>query len=101
MVLSCVALSLVDVVGLIHFWGLTIDTISCVSVVLVIGLCIDYSAHIGHAFIVSTVRASTELRKSGLMKFISAVLIALPGPAWVLLNCFAKTFSSVYHFVGK
>ena len=55
MVLSCVALSLVDVVGVIHFWGLTIDTISCVSVVLVIGLCIDYSAHIGHAFIVSVV----------------------------------------------
>ncbi len=53
-VLTCVALTLVDVVGLIHFWGLTIDTISCVSIILVIGLCVDYSAHIAHAYLVLT-----------------------------------------------
>ena len=53
MVLLCVAFTLTDVVGLIHFWGLTIDTISCVSVVLVVGLCVDYAAHLGHAFIIS------------------------------------------------
>ena len=52
-VLSCVTLTLVDVVGFIYFWGLTIDAISCVSVVLVVGLCVDYSAHIAHAFLVA------------------------------------------------
>lgn len=52
-VLSCVTLTLVDVVGFIYFWGLTVDAISCVSVVLVVGLCVDYSAHIAHAFLVS------------------------------------------------
>lgn len=30
-----------------HFWGLTIDTVSCIDVVLGIGLCVDYAAHIG------------------------------------------------------
>ena len=68
MVLSCVALSLVDVVGVIHFWGLTIDTISCISVVLVVGLCIDYSAHIGHAYIVSTVRVIYQFMYSVQLK---------------------------------
>ena len=42
----------VDVTGYIYYWGLTIDTVSCMSVVLVVGLCVDYSAHIAHAFIV-------------------------------------------------
>ena len=52
-VLSCVLLTLVDITGMIHFWGLTIDTISCVNIVLGVGLCVDYSAHIAHAFLVS------------------------------------------------
>ena len=58
-VLSCVLLTLVDITGMIHFWGLTIDTISCVNIVLGVGLCVDYSAHIAHAFIVSTGKVRT------------------------------------------
>jgi Niemann-Pick C1 protein len=53
MVLLCVALTLVDMVGMLHFWGITVDTLSCINIVLAIGLCVDYSAHIAHAFIVS------------------------------------------------
>ena len=52
MVMACVILTMVDVTGYIYYWGLTIDTVSCMSVVLVVGLCVDYSAHIAHAFIV-------------------------------------------------
>ena len=40
-------------VGMLHFWGITVDTLSCINIVLAIGLCVDYSAHIAHAFIVS------------------------------------------------
>ena len=40
-------------VGILHFWGITVDTLSCINIVLAIGLCVDYSAHIAHAFIVS------------------------------------------------
>merc|ERR1719510_785763 len=53
LVLLCVILTLVDIVGLLHWWNITIDTISCVNIVLAIGLCVDYSAHIAHAFIVA------------------------------------------------
>jgi len=49
-VLGCVVLTLVNVGGFIHFWGLTIDTVSCTNVIISIGLCVDYSAHIAHAF---------------------------------------------------
>ncbi len=53
MVLTCVVLTVVDVTGMAHFWGQSIDTVSAVCVVLVVGFCVDYSAHIAHAFIVS------------------------------------------------
>jgi len=49
-VLGCVVLTLVNVGGFIHFWGLTIDTVSCTNIIISIGLCVDYSAHIAHAF---------------------------------------------------
>eukprot|EP00088_Acartia_fossae_P041082 TRINITY_DN4294_c0_g1_i7.p1 TRINITY_DN4294_c0_g1~~TRINITY_DN4294_c0_g1_i7.p1 ORF type:complete len:1080 (-),score=273.26 TRINITY_DN4294_c0_g1_i7:86-3325(-) len=53
MVFCCVILTLVDIVGFLHFWEMTIDIISCVSIVLAIGLCVDYSVHIGHAFLIA------------------------------------------------
>ena len=53
MVLFCVVLTLVDVYGLLHFWNITIDTISMVNIVLAIGLCVDYSVHVGHAFLIA------------------------------------------------
>ena len=51
--LLIVILTLVDVVGFLHIWSITIDIISCINIVLAIGLCVDYSVHIGHAYLVS------------------------------------------------
>ena len=36
--------------GIAYFWGLTIDPIVCMCVIVVIGLAVDYSVHIAHAF---------------------------------------------------
>ena len=52
-VVTSVALTLADIVGFLHFWGLTIDIISCITIVLAVGLCVDYSVHIGHAYLVA------------------------------------------------
>merc|ERR1719225_270963 len=54
MVLICVVLTLVNVGGFIHFWGLTIDTVSCINLIIAVGLCVDYSAHIAHNFMEQT-----------------------------------------------
>nr|XP_045610893.1 protein patched homolog 2-like [Procambarus clarkii] len=50
LVLVCVLATLVDVGALMHWWGLTIDTVSCIDLVLAVGLCVDYAAHVGHTF---------------------------------------------------
>ncbi len=52
MVLICVILSLIDIGGFMYFWGLTIDTVSCNNLIIAIGLCIDYSSHIAHRFLI-------------------------------------------------
>ncbi|KAL5022693.1 hypothetical protein ScPMuIL_001848 [Solemya velum] len=54
LVFTCVILTLVDVMGCMYFWGLTIDTVSSVILILAIGLAVDYSAHIGHTFMTIT-----------------------------------------------
>ena len=36
-----------------HFWGLTVDTVTTIQLILAIGLSVDYSAHIGHGFMAS------------------------------------------------
>ena len=36
-VLMCVVLTLVDLCGYMHFWGLTIDVVSSVNVIIAIG----------------------------------------------------------------
>ena len=54
LVLGCVTLSLIDIGGFMHFWGLTIDTVSCNNLIIAIGLCVDYSSHIAHRFLIET-----------------------------------------------
>jgi len=73
MVFLTVVLTLVDIVGFLHFWSITIDIISCVNIVLAVGLCVDYSVHIGHAYL--TAEGSSHQRTlSALTTIGSAVL---------------------------
>lgn len=51
LVLACVAATVVGVSGTMAIWGLTVDTVSCIALVLAVGLSVDYAAHISHAFL--------------------------------------------------
>ena len=39
-----------EVCGFMYFWGLSVDTIAAVLITIAMGLAVDYSAHIAHAF---------------------------------------------------
>ena len=52
-VVTMVAMTLTNVVGYLHYWDSTIDIMSSIAVVLSIGLSVDYSVHIGHAYLVA------------------------------------------------
>ena len=54
--MTCIILTLVDLVGTLHFWDVTVDVVSFVNIVLATGLCVDYSVHIAHALSISAGR---------------------------------------------
>eukprot|EP00795_Rhopilema_esculentum_P004306 gene4306-20508_t len=63
----------VDVGGMMYFWGLYIDTVTSVMLILAIGLCVDYAAHIGHAFMTANQRTRDERASTAISELGPAV----------------------------
>ena len=63
LVLFSVILVDIYLVALIHFWGLTLNSMSGTNMVFALGMAVDYSAHIAHAFLI-TVPPATCVTKS-------------------------------------
>nr|XP_002739466.1 PREDICTED: protein patched homolog 1-like [Saccoglossus kowalevskii] len=64
LVFLCVALTLVDVTGMMYVWGLTIDTVTTINLILAVGLAVDYAAHIGHSFMTITGSRNDRTRQT-------------------------------------
>jgi len=45
---------IVEILGFMFAFGLVIDSISVINIVLAVGLSVDYSAHVGHCFMVKS-----------------------------------------------
>jgi Niemann-Pick C1 protein len=45
-----VAACVIEILGFMHAIGIAIDSVSVINIVLAVGLSIDYSAHVGHCF---------------------------------------------------
>ena len=104
MVFVCVLMTLIDVGGFMHFWSLTIDVTTCVTLVIAVGLCIDQAAHIAHTFLVTkepdrnkrAIHTLTEIGSpvlSGGVSTFLAFTIAASSESHVFL-----TFFKVSHF---
>ena len=50
-----------ELFGIMYLWGVSLNAISMIILVMGIGFSVDYSAHIAHAFVKST-KKTTELR---------------------------------------
>merc|ERR1740123_1364758 len=61
LVILTVVATIVDVLGLMWAWGLTIDGVTVCYTVIAIGLAVDYSAHVGEAFVLS--KEGTKARR--------------------------------------
>merc|ERR1711871_644567 len=53
-VVLTIILCIVDVVGLLYFWDVTVSGVSTIYILICVGLAVDYSAHIAHMFKEST-----------------------------------------------
>ncbi|XP_050730487.1 patched domain-containing protein 3-like [Eriocheir sinensis] len=86
LVLAAVAATVTGVTGVMWAWGLTIDTVSCIAIVLSIGLSVDYAAHVAHAFLAA--------RQAGGRKARARAALEGVGPA-VLLGGLSTMLSFV------
>lgn len=74
LVVTSVVLTLVNVGGLMYFWGLTIDTSSALLLIIAMGLAVDYSAHVAHAFMVSPGNCRNQRIQNTMISMGPAVL---------------------------
>ncbi|XP_045128749.1 protein patched homolog 2-like [Portunus trituberculatus] len=106
-VLLCVVLTLVDVMALMTWWGLTIDTVSCINLVLCIGLCVDYSVHIALHFLqikgsrdervrVTVKEMGPPVLNGAFSTFLTFILLA--GSESHVFESFFKIFFGVFMF---
>ena len=92
----------VNIVGYMHFWGLTIDSVTVIMLVIALGLSVDYSAHIGRAYleklgtpnerIVRTLEDMGVAVWNGAMSTFMAVLILGSSDSYVFQTFFKQLF---------
>ena len=69
LVTMTVVMIMVGVIGFIHFWGLTLSSVTMIHIIMCVGFCVDFSTHICHAFVQADgardVRVSQALDMAG------------------------------------
>ena len=85
LVAMCVAMTDLFLAGLIWGWGLTVNPIVMVNVIVAIGTSVDYSAHIAYAYLVETVPDTHKCRSLESIRIYKAQM------------ALSKMGSSVFH----
>jgi len=89
LVVLSVAMTIIDVMGVMYYWDLVIDNVSVIMLVLAVGLSVDYAAHVAHCFML----------KSGTRRERVALTLGDIGPA--VLNGGFSTFLAVVLLSGS
>ena len=62
----CIMISMgsimVGLIGSMYFWGLTVNSITMIELIMSIGFCVDFTAHVVHAFIASVGNGTRDER---------------------------------------
>merc|ERR1719198_195876 len=87
-----VFMTVIDILGCMNMWGLAIDNVSVIQLVIAVGLCVDYAAHVGHSFML---KAGTRAdRVVAMMGDVGAAVIcgAVSTFLGVLLLALSKSY---------
>merc|ERR1719152_118354 len=49
-VVICILVSIVDLVGFLYWWAVSVSGVSSIYILICIGLAVDYAAHVAHCF---------------------------------------------------
>ena len=88
-------LCIVEILGFMYAIGIVIDSVSVINIVLAVGLSIDYSAHVGHCFMIKGGNSKNARATEALADIGSSVL---NGALSTFLAVAVLLFSSSYVF---
>merc|ERR1719223_777857 len=91
-----VALCIIEILGFMHALGIAIDSVSVINIVLAVGLSIDYSAHVGHCFMI---KGGNDKNNRALEALADIGAAVLNGALTTFLAVVVLLFSSSYVFV--
>ena len=83
------------VIGYMTWWGVNLDTISMINIIICIGFCVDFSAHITYAY----VSAEGDTGNQRMRNALHAIGYPIAqGALSTILGVFALAFSASYIF---
>mmetsp|Transcript_23737 Transcript_23737/g.67064 ORF Transcript_23737/g.67064 Transcript_23737/m.67064 type:complete len:923 (-) Transcript_23737:74-2842(-) len=91
-----VAFCIVEILGFMFALGIVIDSVSVINIVLAVGLSVDYSAHVGHCFMV---KGGDDKNKRSLEALADIGAAVLSGAISTFLAVLVLLFSTSYVFV--
>ncbi|XP_023243907.1 patched domain-containing protein 3-like [Centruroides sculpturatus] len=62
----CVVSTTIETLGFMSMWGINLDIISLTTLILCVGFCVNYPAHIAYAFVTSNCKTSKDRMKDSL-----------------------------------
>lgn len=106
----CLCLIIVNIIGYMHFWGLTMDSVTIIMLVIALGLAVDYSAHIGRAYMEMQGTPDERLRGclanmgvavlNGALSTFVAVLLLGGSQSYVFVTFFRQLFLCIVFGLG-
>jgi len=98
----CLCLIIVNIIGYMHFWGLALDSVTIIMLVIALGLSVDYAAHIGRAFMETHGTPDERLKLclenmgvavlNGAISTFLAVLLLSGSRSYVFITFFRQLF---------
>jgi Niemann-Pick C1 protein len=88
MVVANVAITLVNVAGCMYFWGLTIETAAAILLTISLGLAVDYSAHVAHAFMSTPGESRNERMKMVITCKLSVIYVPDNSPSYFTIHSY-------------
>jgi predicted RND superfamily exporter protein len=90
-----VAFCIIEILGFMFAFGIVIDSVSVINIVLAVGLSVDYSAHVGHCF---QTKGGIDKDRRSLEALADIGAAVLSGAMSTFLAVAVLLFSSSYVF---
>ena len=83
------------VIGYMTWWGVNLDTISMINIIICIGFCVDFSTHITYAFVLAEGKTGNQRMRNALHALGYPIA---QGALSTILGVSALAFSASYIF---